>query len=78
MSKIITVNYLNSIHFTYETNKDFPSFNNLESSCRDRNRFIQIAMQDLEIYSPYHPYSDYVVEQVFIDGAGNESWYLGS
>jgi hypothetical protein len=78
MSKIITVNYLNSIHFTVETDKTFPVFNNSESTCDLRNRFVQMAMQEINVYSPYHPYSDYVVEEVFIDGNENESWYLGS
>jgi hypothetical protein len=78
MSKIITINYLNNIHFTVETNKTFPAFDNLETTCELRNRFVQMAMQELNVYSPYHPYSDYVVESIYIDGKENESWYLGS
>lgn len=78
MSKIITVNYFNSIHFTVKTDKIFPAFNNLETNCDLRNEFVQTAMQELSVDSPYHLYSDYVVEEVFIDGNENESWYLGS
>lgn len=78
MSKIITINYLNSIHFTVESHKDFPAFDKQEGSCQIRNRFVQIVMQEFNVYSPYHPYSDYVVESVYIDGEENETWYLGS
>ncbi len=66
--------------FTFTTNETLTEFNE-ETECSLRNRILHDELKRQKIESPYHAYTDYVVEIVETAVIGDteiELWTLGS
>ena len=71
-TKIKIIDYPES--FGFETSEKLPDF---KYGCEKRSKILEKKMQLLDIKSPNHEYSDYIVETVH-KFENYEYWYLGS
>lgn len=77
MKKTITINYYPQT-FSFTTYTKLPPFNiDASESCEVRQRLLLKNLKKYKIDSPYHLYTDYLVEMIIPTDNG-EIWLLGS
>jgi hypothetical protein len=63
--------------FTFMCNEALPTYNDDGRGCAKRDEILHRVMEFMNVNSPCHDYTDYVVERVTSEGDA-EVWQLGS